>query len=54
MRALIAAARHDGFAALSLSVSPQNPARTLYESLGFVKVGESGTSWTLRLSLPTH
>ena len=48
---LIATARADGLPALSLSVSPVNPARHLYESLGFRKVGESGTSWTLRLLL---
>ena len=48
---LIARARADGFPALSLSVSPSNPARALYESLGFQKVGESGTSWTFRLPL---
>jgi len=48
---LIATARADGFAALSLSVSPLNPARHLYESLGFQKVGETGSSWTFRLAL---
>jgi GNAT superfamily N-acetyltransferase len=48
---LIVTARTDGFPALSLSVSPLNPARYLYESLGFQKVGEGGTSWTLRLLL---
>ena len=47
LRALIAAARTDGFRALSLSVSPENQARRLYETEGFRKVGESGTSWTL-------
>ena len=51
LEALIATARADGFPALSLSVSPLNPARQLYESMGFLKIGESGTSWTLRLSL---
>jgi ribosomal protein S18 acetylase RimI-like enzyme len=51
LRALIEVAREARFPALSLSVSPVNPARTLYESAGFQKVGESGTSWTLRLSL---
>ena len=51
LEALIATARADGFPALSLSVSPLNTARQLYESLGFRKVGESGTSWTLRLLL---
>jgi len=48
---LIETARKDGFPALSLSVSPMNSARRLYESTGFRKVGESGTSWTLLLSL---
>jgi ribosomal protein S18 acetylase RimI-like enzyme len=51
LEALIATARGDGFPALSLSVSPLNRARRLYESLGFRKVGESGTSWTFRLAL---
>ena len=51
LMALIATARGDGFPALSLSVNPRNHARDLYESLGFRKVGESGTSWTLRLAM---
>jgi GNAT superfamily N-acetyltransferase len=50
LRALIAAARDEGARALSLSVDPANFARRLYESEGFVKVGESGTSWTMRLT----
>ncbi len=49
MRALIEAARDDGVRTLSLSVDPSNFARRLYESEGFVKVGESGTSWTFLL-----
>ena len=49
--ALIAEARGEGHPALSLSVSPENFARRLYESAGFAKVGESGTSWTLRVAL---
>src|SRR5437773_5732001 len=49
--ALVETARADGLPALSLSVSPLNFARQLYESAGFRKVGESGTSWTLLLSL---
>jgi ribosomal protein S18 acetylase RimI-like enzyme len=49
LRALIAVARADWFPGLSLSVSPGNPARRLYESEGFRKVGKSGTSWTLLL-----
>jgi len=47
--ALVETARADGFPALSLSVSPLNFARQLYESVGFRKVGEYGTSWTLLL-----
>jgi ribosomal protein S18 acetylase RimI-like enzyme len=49
LEALIATARKEGFAALSLSVRPLNRARLLYESVGFERVGESGTSWTLLL-----
>jgi ribosomal protein S18 acetylase RimI-like enzyme len=49
--ALIAEARREGHPALSLSVSPENFARRLYESAGFTKVGESGTSWTMLLAL---
>jgi len=51
LNALIGRAREEGFPALSLSVDPSNPSRSLYESLGFRKVGESGTSWTYRLPL---
>ena len=40
-----------GYPALSLSVAPANAARRLYESEGFRKVGEAGTSWTLLLEL---
>lgn len=54
--ALVETARADGVPALSLSVSPLNFARQFYESAGFRKVGESGTSWTLLISLtpPSH
>ena len=51
MTALIRLAARDGFAALSLSVDPRNPARRIYESLGFHRVGESGASWTYLLHL---
>ena len=49
--ALVAEARRAGHPALSLSVSPENFARRLYEAAGFAKVGESGTSWTMVLPL---
>ena len=51
LRALIAAARAEGYLALSLSVNPSNPARRLYDSEGFEKIGEVDTSWTMRLIL---
>jgi len=51
LQALVRLARDDGYPALSLSVSPDNPARRLYESEGFRRVGESGTSWTYLLVL---
>ena len=52
LHALVETARADGVPALSLSVSPLNfAARQLYESAGFRKVRESGTSWTLLLPL---
>ncbi len=51
LRELINVARRAKIEALSLSVTPENFARQLYESEGFVKVGESGTSWTLLLKL---
>ena len=52
MNALIRVARTDGYAVLRLSVDPSNHARSLYEALGFRRVGESGTSWTYVLELP--
>lgn len=48
---LIEVARADGYSALSLSVSRKNYAFKLYTSMGFRRVGEDGTSWTLMLSL---
>ncbi|AEI46271.1 acetyltransferase [Paenibacillus mucilaginosus K02] len=48
---LIAEAAAAGYPALSLSVDPSNAALRLYERLGFVRTGESGTSWTLLLKL---
>ncbi|GAA1597456.1 MULTISPECIES: GNAT family N-acetyltransferase [Kribbella] len=48
---VIAQARAASYRRLSLSVDPDNPARTLYASLGFHKVGVVGTSDTMVLDL---
>lgn len=54
MEDLIQQASGSGLHALSLSVEPHNvPARSLYERLGFQRVGEVGGSWTMRLVLPS-
>ena len=44
---LITASIAQGYPALSLSVSGDNPARDLYESVGFVPVQKRGSSWTM-------
>jgi [ribosomal protein S18]-alanine N-acetyltransferase len=44
-------AKASGFASLSLSVDPNNPALRLYERHGFVKVGIDGTSWDMKTTL---
>lgn len=44
---LLADATAQGLPAVSLSVEPENPARVLYERLGFVKVAEVGAAWTM-------
>jgi ribosomal protein S18 acetylase RimI-like enzyme len=49
--ALINTARQEGIPKLSLSVNPNNFARQLYESEGFIKVGEFETSWTMAMHL---
>jgi ribosomal protein S18 acetylase RimI-like enzyme len=49
LRALLAAAREDGFEALSLSVAHTNtPARRLYERCGFVVVAAEEDAVTMR------
>jgi GNAT superfamily N-acetyltransferase len=45
--ALIDASVAQGHPALSLSVSEDNPARGLYESVGFVPSEQHGGSWTM-------
>jgi GNAT superfamily N-acetyltransferase len=44
---LIEAGVAQGHLAMSLSVAEDNPARRLYESLGFVPVEKHGRSWTM-------
>jgi ribosomal protein S18 acetylase RimI-like enzyme len=44
---LIHASVAQGYRALSLSVADENPARRLYESVGFVSVEKHGSSWTM-------
>lgn len=51
LRQLIKTAEKEGYRALSLSVDPENFARYLYESAGFLKVEKSGTSWTYKLDM---
>lgn len=49
--ALVTAAAGHGFAAVSLSVEHENPARGLYERHGFRPVGEESGSLTMLLLL---
>ena len=51
LAALVARARAEGHAALSLSVEIDNPALRLYENAGFTRVGQVGNAWTMRLDL---
>lgn len=44
---LIDASDSQGYEALSLSVREANPARRLYESVGFVPFEKHGSSWTM-------
>ena len=53
LSALIEQAREDGYASVSLSVEPENPALHLYERHGFAKVGERGGAWVMRAELAT-
>lgn len=49
--ALIAAAREQGLASLSLSVEPDNYARRRYERVGFWQVDEASGSLSMLLRL---
>jgi ribosomal-protein-alanine N-acetyltransferase len=51
LRALMEKAKADGFAALSLSVNPDNPAMALYERFGFNKVALVEGNWTMIASV---
>jgi ribosomal protein S18 acetylase RimI-like enzyme len=51
LTATLAAARQAGHPAISLSVEVDNPARRLYERVGFKTVGRVGGSWTMRIEL---
>lgn len=51
LSAVIARARDDGVASLSLSVEADNYARRLYERVGFTTVGTVGGSLTMLLRL---
>ena len=44
---LIEASVAQGHSAISLSVATDNPARSLYESSGFVPVAKHGSTWTM-------
>jgi len=49
--ALLAQARADGYAAVSLSVEKDNPAVGLYDRHGFTRVGEDEDAVTMRADL---
>jgi ribosomal protein S18 acetylase RimI-like enzyme len=49
LSALAALAQDHGFARLSLSVEPENPARRLYERVGYREVGGDGNGGLLML-----
>jgi ribosomal protein S18 acetylase RimI-like enzyme len=51
LEALLERARSDRYAAVSLSVEPDNPALHLYEKHGFSKVGERAGTWVMKADL---
>ncbi|MFB5675979.1 GNAT family N-acetyltransferase [Paenibacillus terreus] len=55
MHEIVKQAESDGYKSLSLSVDPQNSSAVkLYQKLGFVYWGLSGTSWTMKLDIQSH
>ena len=48
---LLEQARSEGYAQISLSVEPDNPALRLYEHHGFAKVGERGGALVMKAGL---
>jgi ribosomal protein S18 acetylase RimI-like enzyme len=51
LAALVERASREGVRALSLSVSPENPAVRLYEHAGFIRIDSRDENWTMRLDL---
>ena len=51
LAALLEQARKEGYAQISLSVEPDNPALHLYEQHGFERVGERGGALVMRAGL---
>jgi len=47
MNKMLQYAKSIGLEQISLSVDPENFALSLYQKLGFRKISESGTSWTM-------
>jgi ribosomal protein S18 acetylase RimI-like enzyme len=51
LEGLLAQAREGGFAQISLSVEPDNPAIHLYEHHGFTKAGDRAGAWVMLATL---